>query len=142
MFFVLLLLGRLTIFISGVGANFEMDLKKVIALSTLRQLGLIIGVLSFGYFKLAFFHLLAHALFKALLFLCAGMIIHSLLNFQDIRWSGGFINQIPLTLMSFNISNMALCGLPFLAGFYSKDQILEFLLIREVNLLIFFFRRD
>lgn len=85
LFFILLLVGRLTMFISGIGANFEIDLKKIIALSTLRQLGLIIGILSLGFFKLAFFHLLTHALFKALLFLCAGLLIHSLLNFQDVR---------------------------------------------------------
>jgi NADH-ubiquinone oxidoreductase chain 5 len=84
-FFILLLLGRLTILISGLGANFEIDLKKIIALSTLSQLGLIIGTLSLGFYKLAFFHLLTHALFKALLFLCAGTLIHNLNNFQDIR---------------------------------------------------------
>lgn len=82
--------------------------------------------------------MLAHALFKALLFLCAGALIHRLLNFQDIRVSGGFINQVPLTLASFNISNLALCGIPFLSGFYSKDLILEILIIRKTNLLIFF----
>lgn len=141
LFYILLIVGRVTMLISGLGANFEIDLKKVIALSTLRQLGLIISILSLGYFKLAFFHLLTHALFKALLFLCAGLLIHSLIGFQDIRGSGGFFNQIPLTLISFNISNLALCGIPFLAGFYSKDQILEFLLIREVNLLIFFYQQ-
>jgi NADH-ubiquinone oxidoreductase chain 5 len=80
-----LLIGSLTILISGLGANYEIDLKKVIALSTLSQLGLMIGVLSLGFYKLTFFHLLTHALFKALLFLCAGMMIHRLINFQDIR---------------------------------------------------------
>ena len=101
---IILLLGSLTIFISGLGANFEIDLKKIIALSTLRQLGLIIGVLSLGFYKLAFFHLLSHALFKALLFLCAGAFIHNIINFQDIRWSGRFFNQMPLTSICFNTS--------------------------------------
>lgn len=86
-------------FISGLGANYEIDLKKIIALSTLRQLGLIIRILSLGFIKLAFFHLLTHALFKALLFLCAGIFIHRLINFQDIRVSGGINNQIILTLI-------------------------------------------
>ena len=135
--FVLLLLGRLTILISGLGANFEIDLKKIIALSTLRQLGLIIRILSLGFYKLAFFHLLSHALFKALLFLCAGAFIHNIMNFQDIRLSGNFFNQIPLTSTCFNVSSLALCGMPFLAGFYSKDLILEIVCIRNLNFLIF-----
>ena len=75
---VLLLLSRLTIFIAGLGANFEYDLKKIIALSTLRQLGVIIRILSLGNANLAFFHLLRHALFKALLFICAGVVIHNI----------------------------------------------------------------
>lgn len=137
--FVLLLLGRLTILISGLGANYEMDFKKIIALSTLSQLGLIIRILSLGYIKLAFFHLLTHALFKALLFLCAGIFIHRIMNFQDIRFSGGFSNQLIIVLVYFNISRLALCGIPFLAGFYSKDIILEFVLISNVNIIIFFF---
>jgi len=134
----LLILGRLTIFISGFRANFEVDFKKIIALSTLRQLGLIIRILSIGYYKLAFFHLLTHALFKALLFLCAGAFIHNLINFQDIRLTGNFFNQIPLTSSCFNISKLALCGIPFLAGFYSKDLILEIICLKKINLLIFF----
>lgn len=135
----LLFFSILTMFISGLGANFELDLKKVIALSTLRQLGLMIRVLCLGFFKLAFFHLLTHALFKALLFLCAGSFIHNLLNFQDIRLSGNYFNQIPLTSVCFNISRLALCGIPFLAGFYSKDLILEIVCRNNFNLLIFFF---
>jgi len=134
---ILLVLGRLTIFISGIRANFEIDLKKIIALSTLRQLGLIIRVLSIGYYKLAFFHLLTHALFKALLFLCAGAFIHNIINFQDIRLSGNFFNQIPLTSICFNISKLTLCGIPFLAGFYSKDLILETICLIKINLFIF-----
>lgn len=135
---ILLILRRLTIFISGLGANYEIDFKKIIALSTLRQLGLIIRSLSLGLIKLAFFHLLIHALFKALLFLCAGIFIHRIINFQDIRFYGGTFNQIYISIIFFNISNLALCGIPFLAGFYSKDLILEFVFIRNLNLVIFF----
>jgi NADH dehydrogenase subunit L (EC 1.6.5.3) len=115
----------MTIFMAGFGANFEFDLKKIIALSTLSQLGLIIRILSMGYSNLAFFHLLTHALFKALLFMCAGSIIHNLKDCQDIRYMGSIINFMPLTSICFNVSSLSLCGIPFLAGFYSKDLILE-----------------
>lgn len=134
----LLLISGLTIFIAGIGANFEFDLKKIIALSTLSQLGLIIRTLSLGFYKLAFFHLLTHALFKALLFICAGVMIHNIKNSQDIRDMGLMVNKIPLTLVCLNVANLALCGLPFLSGFYSKDLILEIVLIREINMISFF----
>jgi len=133
-----LLISGLTIFISGLGANFEFDLKKIIALSTLSQLGLIIMILSIGYRKLAFFHLLTHAIFKALLFMCAGSIIHNIINRQDIRIIGGLCINIPLTSSFFNISNLALCGIPFIAGFYSKDLILELSSFSYINLFIYF----
>ena len=135
---MLLLIGGLTIFISGLGANFEFDLKKIIALSTLRQLGLMIRILSMGFPKLAFFHLLTHALFKALLFMCAGAIIHNINNSQDIRSMGNLATHMPLTVRCLNVANLALCGIPFLAGFYSKDIILELVLISYTNYLIFF----
>ena len=135
---ILFLLGGLTILIAGLGANFEFDLKKIIALSTLRQLGLIIRILCIGAPILAFFHLLTHALFKALLFICAGVIIHSMKNFQDIRYMGSLIFCLPMTASYINIANLALCGIPFLAGFYSKDLILEVRSFFSVNLLSYF----
>lgn len=135
---ILLLLGGLTIFIAGLGANFEYDLKKIIALSTLSQLGLIIRILSIGFASLAFFHLLTHALFKALLFICAGVVIHSIKNFQDIRYIGSLVNQLPLTIGCFNVANLALCGIPFLAGFYSKDIILEISSFSNINIISYF----
>ena len=138
----LLLVSGLTIFMAGLGANFEFDLKKIIALSTLSQLGLIIRTLSLGLSKLAFFHLLTHALFKALLFICAGAVIHRIKNSQDIRDMGSLIFSIPITLSCLNVANLALCGFPFLAGFYSKDLILESILIFNINLFslfLFFF---
>lgn len=134
---VLLFIGTITMFIAGLGANFEFDLKKIIALSTLRQLGLIIAILALGEYHLALFHLLTHALFKALLFICAGCIIHNVGNYQDIRNMGGLIIVIPLTCTFFIISNLALCGLPFLSGFYSKDLILEVLSIDYLNIYIY-----
>jgi NADH-ubiquinone oxidoreductase chain 5 len=127
------LISGLTIFIAGLGANFEYDLKRIIALSTLRQLGLMIITISVGLSGLAFFHLLTHALFKALLFMCAGGVIHSIGDSQDIRFIGGISIYIPFTSSCLMVSNFALCGMPFLAGFYSKDFILEMFSIRYVN---------
>nr|WDA94004.1 NADH dehydrogenase subunit 5 [Apotropina sp.] len=135
---LLLLLSGLTMFMAGLGANFEFDLKKIIALSTLSQLGLMMSILSMGFYKLAFFHLLTHALFKALLFMCAGAIIHNMNNFQDIRYMGGLSYYMPLTSSCFNVANLALCGMPFLAGFYSKDLILEIVSMSYVNMFSFF----
>nr|ASY98424.1 NADH dehydrogenase subunit 5 [Neodanuria bolauana] len=134
----LLVISVLTMFMSGLGANFEYDLKKIIALSTLSQLGLMMSILSLGFYDLAFFHLLTHALFKALLFMCAGMVIHNMKNFQDIRFMGNLSIFMPLTSACFMISNFALCGMPFLAGFYSKDMILEMMSLSNVNMFMYF----
>nr|YP_009995292.1 NADH dehydrogenase subunit 5 [Gymnochthebius lividus]QNP09695.1 NADH dehydrogenase subunit 5 [Gymnochthebius lividus] len=135
--YMILFMSSMTMFMAGMGANFEFDLKKIIALSTLSQLGLMMSIMFLGEYKLAFFHLLTHAMFKALLFMCAGMIIHNLNNCQDIRYMGSLMNQMPLTCSFFNISNLALCGIPFLAGFYSKDLILEILSMNYLNLYIY-----
>nr|YP_010239093.1 NADH dehydrogenase subunit 5 [Senotainia albifrons]QTF74340.1 NADH dehydrogenase subunit 5 [Senotainia albifrons] len=134
----LLLLSGLTMFMAGLGANYEFDLKKIIALSTLSQLGLMMSILSMGFMKLAFFHLLTHALFKALLFMCAGVIIHNMNNSQDIRLMGSLSMMMPLTSACFNVANLALCGMPFLAGFYSKDLILEVVSFSYMNMFSFF----
>nr|UTC33555.1 NADH dehydrogenase subunit 5 [Ostrinia furnacalis] len=134
---ILLLLSGLTMFMAGISANYEFDLKKIIALSTLSQLGLMMSILSMGMPDLAFFHLLTHAMFKALLFMCAGVIIHMMMDIQDIRFMGGISNFIPITSLCMNVSNMALCGIPFLAGFYSKDLILEMVSLSNLNFFIF-----
>nr|UGN61778.1 NADH dehydrogenase subunit 5 [Cryptocercus sp. 2 ZQW-2021c] len=135
---LLLLISGLTMFMSGLGANFEYDLKSIIALSTLSQLGLMISVLSLGLIGLSFFHLLTHALFKALLFMCAGVVIHFMNDSQDIRYMGVLSFQMPLTSSCLMISNFALCGMPFLAGFYSKDLILESISLSYLNMFSFF----
>nr|YP_003331374.1 NADH dehydrogenase subunit 5 [Apatides fortis]ACM45057.1 NADH dehydrogenase subunit 5 [Apatides fortis] len=132
-----LLLAMMTMFMAGLGANFEFDLKKIIALSTLSQLGLMMSILFLGSSDLAFFHLLTHALFKALLFMCAGNVIHSLGNCQDIRYMGSLVNQMPLTISFFCISNLSLCGLPFLSGFYSKDLVLEVFSMGHFNIFVY-----
>nr|QFG40083.1 NADH dehydrogenase subunit 5 [Munidopsis lauensis] len=133
----LLLVSCLTMFMSGLGASFEYDLKKIIALSTLSQLGVMLSILAMGFSELAFFHLLTHALFKALLFMCAGVIIHGVKEFQDIRYMGNLSKYLPFSVMMMNLSSLALCGAPFLAGFYSKDLILEVAFMSNVNVVAF-----
>nr|YP_009437866.1 NADH dehydrogenase subunit 5 [Gastrolina thoracica]ATG33626.1 NADH dehydrogenase subunit 5 [Gastrolina thoracica] len=135
--FMLIFISSMTMFMSGLGANFEFDLKKIIALSTLSQLGLMMSILALGNYDLAFFHLLMHALFKALLFMCAGNVIHNLGNCQDIRYMGGLVKHLPLTCCYLNICNFSLCGLPFMSGFYSKDLIVEMMSMNYVNIYIY-----
>nr|YP_010736641.1 NADH dehydrogenase subunit 5 [Bannacoris arboreus]WEM32383.1 NADH dehydrogenase subunit 5 [Bannacoris arboreus] len=131
-----LLLSCLTMFMAGLCANFEYDLKKIIALSTLSQLGLMMCILLLGNPMLAYFHLLSHAFFKALLFLCAGLMIHCMTNTQDIRHMGGLTSCIPYTCSCFCISTLSLCGIPFMSGFYSKDMILEYFAFNYYNVFI------
>lgn len=121
----LLIIATLTTLMAGIRANTECDIKKIIALSTLRQLGVIMVRLGLGMPLLALFHLITHALFKALLFLCAGTLIHLHHHSQDLRFIGNLSRQIPSITSALMVSNLALCGTPFLAGFYSKDAILE-----------------
>nr|YP_009773433.1 NADH dehydrogenase subunit 5 [Acanthochitona avicula]QIZ12685.1 NADH dehydrogenase subunit 5 [Acanthochitona avicula] len=122
-----------TMLMAGIAANFETDLKKIIALSTLSQLGVMMFSIAIGFPSLALLHLMAHALFKALLFLCAGKIIHSHANNQDIRKMSHIWTQLPISSTCFNIANLALCGFPFMAGFYSKDLIIETMLLNQNN---------
>nr|QWY25605.1 NADH dehydrogenase subunit 5 [Nerita undata] len=131
--FLALFIGTITLLMAGIGANHEHDLKKIIALSTLSQLGVMMLSLGLGAWNLTLFHLYTHALFKALLFLCAGAIIHNNSNVQDIRSFGALAPQMPLTITCLNIANLALCGAPFLSGFYSKDLILETCLYSPTN---------
>nr|ADE08057.1 NADH dehydrogenase subunit 5 [Cristaria plicata] len=118
-------MGALTLLMAGLSACFEVDLKKIIALSTLSQLGLMMFTVGIGFPLIAVFHLFTHALFKALLFLCAGSIIHSTMDTQDGRILGGLSYLLPFSSGCLVLSSAALCGMPFLSGFYSKDLILE-----------------
>merc|ERR1719347_2259754 len=115
----------------------EIDIKKVIALSTLSQLGIIIIIIGAGAPILAYFHLLSHAFFKAILFICAGMIIHNIKDYQDIRKIRIISNIMPVTFRVIMVANLSLCGLPFLRGFYSKDIILEIIIISTIRFVIF-----
>lgn len=136
---MLLLTAVLTTIIAGLRATTECDIKKIIALSTLSQLGIIIAAIGLNIVHLAFLHIVTHALFKALLFICAGRFIHSHLHRQDLRWMGNLTNQIPTTASCLIIANLALCGFPFISGFYSKDLIVEASLFYPHNLLIVIF---
>ncbi len=122
---ILLLFAVSTILIAGLRATTECDIKKIIALSTLSQLGIIITSLGLNMPQLAYFHMLTHALFKALLFVCAGRFINSHLHSQDLRWMGNLTTQMPVATSCITLANLALCGFPFIAGFYSKDLIIE-----------------
>lgn len=140
-FRLLLVTGMATMFMAGRAAIFEQDMKKVVALSTLRQLGVIIVTLGAGFSHVAYFHMVAHAFFKALLFITIGNIIHISNDYQDIRKTGIINHHAPLTLAFRLRANLRLCGLPFLRGFYSKDRCIE--LARRsgyyTGLLVFFY---
>nr|QIZ12569.1 NADH dehydrogenase subunit 5 [Tonicia forbesii] len=131
---IILFISIATMLMAGVAANYEMDLKKIIALSTLSQLGVMMMSIGLGYPELGLIHLFTHALFKALLFLCAGGIIHLHNNNQDVRKMNQLWKHLPITSTCFNIANLALCGIPFFAGFYSKDYIIEMMILNQMNI--------
>lgn len=117
----LIIIGLITILIAGFNAIQEIDIKKVVALSTLSQLGFIRFGLSIGAVDLIYFHMLTHAFFKALIFLAVGIVIHNI-N-QDFRFVG--LVYSPITIIALIVSIISLIGFPFIIGFYSKDLILE-----------------
>lgn len=123
---ILLIIGFLTIFMAGLTALAETDIKKIIALSTLRQLGVIILTLGGGGLEVGYYHMVSHAFLKALLFITIGAIIHSVKDYQDIRKRSINPKFFPLTLAFNLIANFRLCGFPFTRGFYSKDLCIEF----------------
>ena len=126
--FTLLLMtifGSITAFFASMIGIFQNDLKKIIAYSTCSQLGYMIFCCGLSSYTVSIFHLTNHAFFKALLFLCAGSVIHAAADEQDIRKMGSFINFLPLTYSMMLVGSLALVGFPFLTGFYSKDFILE-----------------
>lgn len=135
---ILVFVGAFTCLLGGWAATYENDLKKIIALSTLSQLGVIVFSLGLGLPNLALFHLYTHALFKALLFLSAGQILMARYGSQDIRLLGRVGIRIPFTVVIFNIRRLCLIGAPFLRAFYSKHLILEIIIISSLNLLSFF----
>nr|YP_010247805.1 NADH dehydrogenase subunit 5 [Thelepus plagiostoma]QTJ29899.1 NADH dehydrogenase subunit 5 [Thelepus plagiostoma] len=131
----LLITASMTMFMAGLSAMTECDLKKIIALSTLSQLGVMMASIALGFPKLAMFHLITHAMFKALLFICAGTMIHFNNHTQDLRTMGNLSFQLPSTMTCLTVANMSLSGLPFLSGFYSKDLILETSFFNPINIM-------
>lgn len=119
------IIGSLTGVMASCASVFQFDIKKVIAYSTCSQLGYMVMACGLNYYNVALFHLFNHAFFKALLFLGAGSIIHAVADEQDMRRMGGLANFLPFTMLCIIVGSLAIMGIPFLAGFYSKDVILE-----------------
>jgi NADH:ubiquinone oxidoreductase subunit 5 (subunit L)/multisubunit Na+/H+ antiporter MnhA subunit len=117
--------GGITALISGTIGAIQSDIKKIIAYSTCSQLGYMVLSCGLSLYNVGFFHLFNHAFFKALLFLTAGSIIHLISNEQDIRKMGSLGSLAPFAYINIIIGSFALAGFPFLAGFYSKDLIIE-----------------
>ena len=122
---LVIIVGGLTALFGSIVACFQYDIKKIIAFSTCSQIGYMFLACGLSCYHIAMFHLFTHAFFKALLFLCAGSIIHSISDQQDIWKMGGFFKLFPLTYLGFIIGFFSLMGLPFTSGFYSKDLIIE-----------------
>jgi NADH-ubiquinone oxidoreductase chain 5 len=122
---ICLWLGAITTIFSSLIGLFQQDIKKVIAYSTMSQLGIMVIGIGLSCYNIALFHLINHAFYKALLFLGAGAVIHSVSDNQDFRKYGGLISFLPLTYSVMLIASLSLLAIPFMTGFYSKDFILE-----------------
>lgn len=123
------IVGSTTALFGATTGSAQTDIKKIIAFSTCSQLGYMVTACGLGQFNLAFFHLITHAFFKSLLFLSAGVIIHTMGGEQDIRKVGGLKNVLPITLTAITIASLALSGIPYLSGYYSKELIIASALI-------------
>jgi len=122
---IILWLGAITTLFSSMIGLFQGDIKKIIAYSTMSQLGMMVIAIGLSSYNIALFHLINHAFYKGLLFLGAGAIIHSVVDNQDLRKYGGLISFLPLTYSVIFIASLSLVAFPFMTGFFSKDFILE-----------------
>ncbi|QIL83929.1 NADH-quinone oxidoreductase subunit L [Diaphorobacter sp. HDW4A] len=122
---LIVVIGSITALFMGILGIIQNDIKRVIAYSTLSQLGYMTIALGVSAYSVSVFHLMTHAFFKALLFLGAGSVIMGMHHNQDIRWMGGVRKYMPITWITFLLGNLALIGTPFFSGFYSKDAIIE-----------------
>lgn len=122
---ICLWLGAITTVFSSLIGLFQQDIKKVIAYSTMSQLGMMVIAIGLSSYNVALFHLINHAFYKGLLFLGAGAVIHAVVDNQDFRKYGGLIAFLPLTYSVMLIASLSLVAFPFMTGFYSKDFILE-----------------
>nr|AZL93134.1 NADH dehydrogenase subunit 5 [Brachymeria sp. ZJUH_2016006] len=118
-------ISLITMLFASISGIIDYDLKKIVAFSTLSQLSFMFIMYSFKNIELVFFHLIIHALFKSLMFMSCGSIIHSSMGIQDIRFMGNSYFKLPISVSILMISMFSLCGFPFVSGFYSKDQIIE-----------------
>jgi NADH-quinone oxidoreductase subunit L len=122
---VVLVVGATTAFFMGMVGIVQNDIKRVIAYSTLSQLGYMVVALGVSAYAAGMFHLMTHAFYKALLFLCSGSVIMAMHHGQDMRFMGGLRKKMPITYITMWIGSLSLCATPFFAGFYSKDEIID-----------------
>nr|YP_010933893.1 NADH dehydrogenase subunit 5 [Aleurodicus rugioperculatus]WKT15077.1 NADH dehydrogenase subunit 5 [Aleurodicus rugioperculatus] len=132
---MIFIISMMTLTMASLNSIIEWDIKKIIALSTLSQMSIMFISISMNFFNLAFFHLITHAMFKSLIFLCASSYIN-IYNNQNIKFMGNMNNNFNFNNISFNIANLSLCGMPYLSGFYSKDLIIEMMLINKFNIIM------
>jgi NADH-ubiquinone oxidoreductase chain 5 len=133
------LIGFSTAFISSLTGLFQSDIKRIIAYSTCSQLGYMVGIIGLSGYFYSLYHLINHGFFKALLFLSSGLIIHILMDEQDLRKMGGLLSFFPVTYLFMLVASFSLIGFPYLSGFYSKEFILQYICISNFSLSFLFY---
>lgn len=133
---IIAIIGLATAFLAATIALTQNDIKKVLAYSTVSQLGYMFLALGVGAYTAGFFHVITHAFFKALLFLGAGSVIHAMSDEQDMRFMGGLKGKLPVTFIAMLIGTLAISGIPPFAGFFSKDEILAHVFIHSKSMYV------
>ena len=126
---IIAVVGAITALVAATIGLVQNDIKKVLAYSTVSQLGLMFLALGLGAYELAIFHVITHAFFKACLFLGSGSVIHALHGEQDMRKMGGLKKAMPITFITMLVSSLAISGIPLFSGFFSKDEILLLIIL-------------